>query len=52
MLRFAAFPSPGYPHRSDPSTHKRLTLCATFPLLDAGFDRWSVFDPYPLPLAN
>ena len=32
--------------------HKRLILFATFSLLDAGFDRWPVFDPYPLPLVN
>ena len=27
-------------------------LFATFSLLDAGFDRWPVFDPYPLWLVN
>jgi hypothetical protein len=27
-------------------------LFATFALLDAGFDRWSICDPYPLPLVN
>jgi len=32
--------------------HKRLMLFATFSLLDAGFDRWHIFDPYPLPLVN
>ncbi|HEY7334102.1 MAG TPA: hypothetical protein VH639_04400 [Bryobacteraceae bacterium] len=52
MLMFAAFVSLGYRHRSDPSAHKRLMLFATFALLDAGFDRWPVFDPYPLPLVN
>jgi hypothetical protein len=52
MLMFAAFVSLGYRHRSDPTAHKRLMLFATFALLDAGFDRWSVFDPYPLPLVN
>ena len=52
MLMFAAFASPGYPHRSDPSAHKRLLLFATFALVDAAFDRWSVFCPYPLPLVN
>jgi hypothetical protein len=52
MLAFAAFIALGYHHRSDPAAHKRLMLFATFALLDAGFDRWSVFDPYPLPLVN
>jgi hypothetical protein len=32
--------------------HKRLMLFATFSLLDAGFDRWSIFDPYPLPVVH
>ncbi len=52
MLMFAAFISLGYRQRSDPAAHKRLMLFATFALLDAGFDRWPVFDPYPLPLVN
>ena len=52
MLMFAAFISLGYRHRSDPAAHKRLMLFATFALLDAAFDRWSVFDPYPLPLVD
>jgi hypothetical protein len=52
MLMFAAFVSLGYRYRSDPAAHKRLMLFATFALLDAAFDRWSVFDPYPLPLVN
>src|SRR6516225_215942 len=52
MLMFATFISLGYRHRNDPAVHKRLMLFATFALLDAGFDRWSVFDPYPLPLVN
>ena len=52
MLVFAAFVSLGYRYRSDPTAHKRLMLFATFALLDAGFDRWSIFDPYPLPLVN
>jgi hypothetical protein len=42
----------GYRYRSDPAAHKRLMLFATFALLDAAFDRWYVFDPYPLPLVN
>jgi hypothetical protein len=46
MLMFAAFVSLGYRHRRDPVAHKRLMLFATFALLDAAFDRWSVFDPY------
>ena len=52
MLRFATFILLGYRHRSNPAAHKRLMLFATFALLDAAFDRWSVFDPYPLPLVN
>jgi hypothetical protein len=52
MLMFAMFISFGYRHRNDPVAHKRLMLFATFALLDAGFDRWSVFDPYPLTLVN
>jgi hypothetical protein len=52
MLMFTIFVSLGYRHRSHPATHKRLMLFATFALLDAGFDRWSVFDPYPLALVD
>jgi len=52
MLMFATFISLGYRYRSNPAAHKRLMLFATFALLDAGFDRWSVFDPYPLWLVN
>jgi hypothetical protein len=52
MLMFATFISLGYRHRKHPAVHKRLMLFATFALLDAGFDRWSVFDPYPLAVVN
>jgi hypothetical protein len=52
MLMFATFIWLGYRQRSNPAAHKRLMLFATFALLDAAFDRWSVFDPYPLPLVN
>jgi hypothetical protein len=52
MLMFAAFILQGYGQRSNPAVHKRLMLFATFALLDAAFDRWSVFDSYPLPLVN
>jgi hypothetical protein len=52
MVLFAAFVSLGYRYRSNPAVHKRLMLFATFALLDAGFDRWAVFDPYPLSLVN
>jgi hypothetical protein len=45
---FATFTSLGYRYRRDPAVHKRLMLFATFALIDAGFDRWSIFDPYPL----
>jgi len=52
ILMFSTFVYFGYRHRSHPGTHKRLMLFATLSLLDAGFDRWPVFDPYPLPLVN
>lgn len=52
MLMFATFVWFGYRHRSDPAAHKRLMLFATFALLDAAFDRWSIFDPYPLTVVN
>jgi hypothetical protein len=52
MLMFATFVAFGYRQRRDPASHKRLMLFATFALLDAAFDRWSVFDPYPLPAVD
>src|SRR5262249_8201705 len=52
MLMFATFVFLGYRRRANPAEHKRLMLFATFALLDAVFDRWSVFDPYPLPVVN
>jgi len=52
MVMFATFVSLGYRHRNHPYEHKRLMLFATFSLLDAAFDRWPVFDPYPLPLVH
>jgi hypothetical protein len=48
MLMFSVFTYFAFRNRSRPTVHKRLILFATFSLLDAGFDRWSVFDPYPL----
>jgi hypothetical protein len=48
MLMFSVFTYFAYRNRSRPMVHKRLILFATFSLLDAAFDRWSVFDPYPL----
>jgi hypothetical protein len=48
MLMFAGFISAAFVNRTRPPVHKRLILFATFSLLDAGFDRWSIFDPYPL----
>ena len=48
MLMFSTFAYFGFRNRTHPSVHKRLMLFATFALLDAGFDRWSLFDPYPL----
>jgi len=52
MLMFATFAALGYQRRRDPVGHKRLMLFATFALLDAAFDRWSVFDPYSLPVVD
>ena len=49
MLMFFTFAYLGFRNRTHPAVHKRLMLFATFALLDAGFDRWSIFDPYPLP---
>jgi hypothetical protein len=48
MLMFSVFTYFAIRNRSRPTVHKRLILFATFSLLDAGFDRWSIFDPYPL----
>jgi hypothetical protein len=52
MLMFSTFTYFGYRNRFQPAVHKRLMWFATLSLLDAGFDRWRVFDPYPLPLVN
>ena len=52
MLMFGTFIYLGYRNRFRPAVHKRLVLFATFSLLDAGFDRWPVFDPYSLPVVN
>jgi hypothetical protein len=52
MLMFCTFIYLGYRNRFRPDVHKRLMLFATFSLLDAAFDRWPVFDPYPLPLVH
>jgi len=52
MLLFATFIGLGYRNRLQPTVHKRLMWFATLSLLDAGFDRWRVFDPYPLSLVN
>ena len=52
MFMFCTFVYFGYRNRFRPAVHKRLMLFAAFSLLDAGFDRWPVFDPYPLWLVN
>lgn len=52
MLMFSTFVYLGFRNRTHPAVHKRLMLFATFALLDAGFDRWSIFDPYPLPVVH
>ena len=48
MLMFGVFIVLAFLNRSRSHVHKRLILFATFSLLDAGFDRWPIFDPYPL----
>jgi hypothetical protein len=52
MLMFSTFVYFGYHKRFQPPVHKRLMLFATLSLLDAGFDRWPVFDPYSLPVVH
>lgn len=52
MLMFSTFVYLGYRSRFHPAVHKRLMWFATLGLLDAGFDRWRVFDPYPLAVVN
>ena len=52
MLMFSTFLFLGFCRRPHPAVHKRLMLFATFALLDAGFDRWSIFDPYGLPVVH
>ncbi len=52
MLLFSTFVYLGYRNRLQPVVHKRLMWFATLSLLDAGFDRWPVFDPYSLPIVN
>src|SRR5262249_29964280 len=52
ILMFGTFVYLGYRNRFRPVVHKRLMLFATFSLLDAAFDRWPVFDPYPLPIVT
>jgi len=52
MLMFSTFVYFGYRDRFQPTVHKRLMWFATMSLVDAGFDRWPVFDPYSLPVVN
>ncbi len=52
MLLFSTLVYLGYGNRFQPAVHKRLMWFATLSLLDAGFDRWPVFDPYSLPVVN
>jgi hypothetical protein len=52
MVLFSTFVYFGYRNRVQPVVHKRLMWFATLSLLDAGFDRWPVFDPYSLPVVN
>jgi hypothetical protein len=52
MVLFSTFVYLGYRNRFQPAVHKRLMWFATLSLLDAGFDRWPVFDPYSLPVVH
>ena len=52
MVLFSTFVYLGYRNRLQPAVHKRLMWFATLSLLDAGFDRWPLFDPYSLPVVN
>ena len=52
ILMFSTFVYLGYRNRFQPVVHKRLMWFATLSLLDAGFDRWPVFDPYSLLVVN
>jgi hypothetical protein len=52
MVMFTTFLYPGYRNRFQPAVHKRLMWFATLSLLDPGFDRWPVFEPYSLPVVN
>ena len=52
MLMFSTFVYFGCRNRFQPAVHKRLMLFATLSLLDAGFDRWPVFDSYSLPVVH
>ena len=52
MLLFSTFVYLGCRNRFQPAGHKRLMLFATLSLLDAGFDRWPVFDLYSLPVVH
>ena len=52
MLIFSTFVYFGYRNRFQPAVHKRLMWFATLSLLDAGFDRWPVFDLYSLPVVH
>jgi hypothetical protein len=52
MFMFSMFVYLGYRNRFQPAKHKRLMWFATLSILDAGFDRWPVFDPYSLPVVN
>jgi len=52
MLMFSTFVYLGYRNLFQPAAHKRLMWFASLALLDAGFDRWTIFDPYSLPVVN
>jgi hypothetical protein len=52
MVMFSTFVYFGYRNRFQAAVHKRLMWFATLSLLDAGFDRWPIFDPYSLPVVN
>jgi hypothetical protein len=52
MLMFSTFIYFGYRNRFQPAVHKRMMWFATLSILDAGFDRWLVFNLYSLPVVH
>jgi len=51
MLMFSAFVYLGFRNRTHPAVHKRVSTKVARSM-DAAFDRWPIFDPYPLRFVN